>query len=394
MSHIWKERFRFLPMLIKLLIAKILPKKEPNTWIICERGTDARDNGYHFTKWCTNEHPEQKIAYIITKDSTDRKRIEDLNCEIINYGSFRHYQALASARILISTHVFGYAPHKYYFAKLDKKFPNLIPGKKVCLQHGIFTSDIPSAHKEEAGTDLNFFGTEMTYEECKIFGYNNDEMICAGLCRYDKLRTAPKPKKQILVMPTWRQWLKYGETSKSIPDIENSEYIHKWKEFLTDPELETLLAKNNLTLIFYPHYEMQSDINLMAKPTKHIKLAKIEDNDVQELLIESALLITDYSSVQYDFAFMNKPIILYQFDRDRFYKEHYSKKFYNGHDIFGPITQTKQELINATRNTIETNFTTDPKYTTLKTKFFTGIPDNCCETTYKAIHDLDQKNRK
>src|SRR6185437_10470438 len=40
--------------------------------------------------------------------------------------------------------------------------------------------------------------------------------------------------------------------------------------------------------------------------------------DVQRLMKESAVLVTDYSSVGFDFSFLHRPVLYYQFDQERF----------------------------------------------------------------------------
>ena len=40
-------------------------EKYKDAWLICERGTEARDNGYWMFKYIREKHPEQKIYYII-----------------------------------------------------------------------------------------------------------------------------------------------------------------------------------------------------------------------------------------------------------------------------------------------------------------------------------------
>ena len=45
--------------------------------------------------------------------------------------------------------------------------------------------------------------------------------------------------------------------------------------------------------------------------------------DYQKILIKSSLLITDYSSVFFDFSYMKKPIIYTQFDYELHRKVHY-----------------------------------------------------------------------
>ena len=43
-------------------IAKVLFPKYRGVWIVSERGSDARDNGYHFFKYIRENHPEIKVC--------------------------------------------------------------------------------------------------------------------------------------------------------------------------------------------------------------------------------------------------------------------------------------------------------------------------------------------
>lgn len=45
--------------------------RNKSIWLISERGTDARDNGYHFFRYLREKHPEIECYYVITKDSPD-----------------------------------------------------------------------------------------------------------------------------------------------------------------------------------------------------------------------------------------------------------------------------------------------------------------------------------
>ena len=54
-----------------------------------------------------------------------------------------------------------------------------------------------------------------------------------------------------------------------------------------------------------------------------------ENYDVQKLMIECDMMITDYSSVQFDFAYMKKPILLYQFDREAYQSGHQGKGYFD-----------------------------------------------------------------
>ena len=57
---------------------------QENIWLVGEKKTEARDNGYHFFKYLRLNHPEIKAVYAISKDSVDRKKVADLG-EVVDY---------------------------------------------------------------------------------------------------------------------------------------------------------------------------------------------------------------------------------------------------------------------------------------------------------------------
>ena len=69
-----------------------------------------------------------------------------------------------------------------------------------------------------------------------------------------------------------------------------------------------------------------------------ILILNIKDTDIQKLLIEGTILITDFSSLHTDFAFMNKKIIYYQYDEKDYKEKHIDKgilHFCFENDVFG-----------------------------------------------------------
>ena len=57
------------------------------------------------------------------------------------------------------------------------------------------------------------------------------------------------------------------------------------------------------------------------------------------------ILITDYSSVAFDFAYMKKPIIYYQFDSDKYYNNHYPRGYFKyNKDGFGNVVYSQNNL--------------------------------------------------
>ena len=77
-----------------------------------------------------------------------------------------------------------------------------------------------------------------------------------------------------------------------------------------------MLERWDYELLFYPHYETQKYLNLFSVPSPRVKFVSFESASVQQLLIDAALLLTDSSSVSFDFGYMYKPVVYYHFQED------------------------------------------------------------------------------
>ena len=113
------------------------------------------------------------------------------------------------------------------------------------------------------------------------------------------------------------------------------------------------------------------------------------DYDVQTLLMESSMLITDYSSVYFDFAYMKKPILYYQFDYDRYRKGQYQEGYYSyERDGFGLVVRDELTLIEEIEKIVKNNFTFEEKYSNRVDDFFEFRDNKNCLRTYDAISKM------
>ena len=201
------------------------------------------------------------------------------------------------------------------------------------LQHGVIINDLPFLHCNNTNMYKFSVSTHQEYKFVKEkFGYPEGTICLTGLCRFDGLFNAVADKKQILVMPTWRQWIAKGVETKEIEGSEEfveTNYFKNWQKVVQSEKLNELLLKYNKTLIFYPHRNMQKYISEFKTSSKNIIIANSKEYDVQELLKTSALLVTDYSSVFFDFAYMKKPVVFYQFDEKQFRKHQYEEGYFD-----------------------------------------------------------------
>ena len=88
--------------------------------------------------------------------------------------------------------------------------------------------------------------------------------------------------------------------------------------------------------------------------------------DVNDLYIISDMLITDYSSVFFDYANLKRPIIFYMYDYED-YKENARDFYLDQNELPGPIAKTQDELVKAIEDTIM--FIPDARYSMFNQKF-------------------------
>lgn len=296
--------------------AMVLPQnpeeKDENIWLLGERTNTAQDNGIVMFDWL-QENTGIDAYYVIDEESPDYARLQN-NPNVLIFGSERHFEIAIKAKVLLCTHDFEnilpYKPARGFFG-----YEHTI---KVFLQHGVLGRKNVEYHKKYYDLPFDIFIVSSEAEKHEVvmhkMGYEEDEVAVTGLARFDRLVQRDKPK-DILLMPTWRDWINTDEQFLS------SEYYFAYSNLIQNPKLHTLLEENDINLNFYPHYRAQNyfetEVNSLHDRVKFIPLGS---DTVQSLLIDHALLITDYSSVSFDFSLLNKPVIFYHFDVERFFR--------------------------------------------------------------------------
>lgn len=369
----------------------LLRKKRKDIWLICEDKMEARDNGYYLYEYICKKHPEVDVVYAIDFKSADYLKVKNIGREVIPYGGYTHWKYYMAAKKNISSQKGG-KPNAAVCYLLEVY--GIWKNKRAFLQHGI-TKDKPDFLLYE-NSKINLFvcGAQKEYDYIKkTFGYPEGYVKYLGLARFDNLHNINVNNKQILVMPTWRNWIANPSVdSKKIESIDsftNTNYYKCWIEFLNDMEIHTMLEKNDLEMIFYPHRNMQKFLEYFTTSSNRIKIADWRNYDVAQLLKESAYLITDYSSVFMDFAYMRKPMLYYQFDYDTFRKWQYDEGYFSyENDGFGNVCYNLSEVKKELSLAIENNFVCVEKYLTREMEFFNLYDQNNCERNFEAIKEM------
>lgn len=377
MNSLTKYRIKQLLTFFFTCFFRLFSVRKKNFWLVFERGVDARDNGYYLYKYLKKNCPEIKVYFLISRDSPDRYKIEKE--DIVDYFSIKACWFIANAKKIVSSHYWSVMSQK-----MSKIYNRLFKDTEYCfLQHGVIYNNLVSIHKKNASIDLFFCGAKPEYDYViDNFGFSSDVVKYTGLARYDGLHDF-KVKRQILVMPTWRSNIR---TEKAFL---NSEYFYRWQEFLNSDYLKNIIQLTNTKLIFYVHYEMQRFIKHFNSSIENIVIASFAEYDVQELLKESAVLITDYSSVFFDFAYMRKCLIYYQFDDENFFNNHYKKGYFSKDMAFGDVCFTLTDLTNSLSDVFKNELRISEKYLKRAVDFFPLHDTNNCKRIYDCIMERE-----
>lgn len=319
-------------------------KKDDNVWLIGERTDTAQDNGVQLFKWL-QDNTDIESYYVIDGKSKDYNRINHLN-NVVIFGSKQHFEVAAKANVLISTHdLENILPYK-----TARNFWGYENSVRVFLQHGVLGRKKVEYDKENYDLPFHLFNVSSTSEKYDIvvnqLGYAPEDVGVTGLPRFDNLPLEPKSKvKKILIMPTWRDWL------NSDYAFSNSEYMDQYLELINNKKTEELLEKYNVEINFYPHYRAQEFFKYhLSKNEGKIQYISLGQKTVQELLIEHDILITDYSSISFDFSYMKKPVIFFHFDVEQFFKKGILRPVEE--TFIGSIAYNVNEILNKVENTI------------------------------------------
>ena len=347
-------------------------------WIVSEHGYEARDNGYSFFKYMRKEHPEINCYYAIDFNSLDYLKIKELG-NAIRFGSFKHLLYWCAARYIISSKTQGFCPN-YYLTLLRKKMH--LWGKYVFLQHGITKDDQKFLYKKPSKIDLFICGAKPEYDDIKAhYGYLEKEVAYTGFSRFDDYFDLEK-KNQILVMPTWRRYAEHV-------DFKETEYYKVWNAFIKSAELNDVLVKHNVCLNFYLHPQFKEHIGLFETNSSNIKIIPFDSSDFQQMIRQSKMFITDFSSLAFDFGYMGLPVIYYQYDEVEYFKGHYIKGYFDyRRDGFGPVVASFNEVLRCVKGYLVNDFKVEVNYLENKKRFFPVWDQHNSKRIFEAIRNL------
>jgi len=371
------------------IFRKQLEKKK--IWIGYEKDASAaQDNGYQFFNYCYQNNKKKNYYFVIKPDSPDYQNIKYQDDKILKFMSFKYMLYMYGAELMVSSESKG---HSYDIRIQKGRLHNILKTKPfIFLQHGVIAlKRVDYVFNKRRNKEISLFAVSSDFEKNiihKNFGFDESEIMVTGLTRWDVLedKSIDQEAKKIFVMPTWRSWMDGIQEKEFI----KSNYFKHYKELLESKELNNILTKNNITLHFMLHPKFSEYSDKFVIHGNRIKVHRFGDVKINEMLMESSLLITDYSSVSFEFFYMKKPIIFYQFDREDY--ERYQGTYLDfDKDLFGDSVFDLDNLLKLINYYIHNNYQENTKYICLRSKYFKYVDRNNSKRTFEAVREYEKK---
>ncbi len=211
---------------------------------------------------------------------------------------------------------------------------------------------------------------EFGYPRNDILHYENRDQLAEEIKK--KLRI-PAGKKTILYAPTWRDDEYYGR----------GEYKFALK-------LDLRLLKKELgpdyIVLLRTHYFIADSLDVTGLEDFAVNVSKYDD--ISELYLISDMLITDYSSVFFDYANLKRPILFYTYDLDKY--RDMLRGFYMDieTEVPGPLLFTNEEVVDAIKNIDSITEQYEQKYEEFYDRFCSLEDGHASEKVAKRVFNL------
>lgn len=378
-------------------IAKSLQSEHKKIWLISDRPDSAGDNGEAFFEYLVKNCPAGVVPYfVLSKKSKDYARLSAIG-RVVDPRSQAYKRLFLRADKVISSQANDYVIN--IFGTDQNIFRDLYNFDFVFLQHGVTLHDVASWLHHYA-KNIKTFVTVAQRERASIvegnYGYDEDAVVLTGFPRHDKL--VDRRQKKIIVAPTWRHWLVKDVDPKTLTvpyneEFTDSEFYKFYQALITDPKLNDALEKHGYTAEFLIHPSFNEQIGDFEQTDKFT--LSVPPHNYSQAFSEAALMVTDYSSVAFDFAYLRKPVVYSQFDKEAFYEGHpWGEGYYSfDADGFGPVLGELEDLVDYLVESIERGCELEPLYEQRVNDFFQYQDKNNSQRLLQEIIKYDRNNK-
>lgn len=386
------EAVFYIPRAFYLRIAYYIVKpfyRRP-IWLVSDRGVGAGDNGEALFAYINQQTDcPADVYFVLSKKSKDYERIKSIG-KVIHQESLKYKLKFLLADKIIASHA-DIETTNPFIRQIDH-YVNLFNFDFIFLQHGIIRFDL-SDWLNRFNENIALFITSAQVEYDSIFTnpyyYAKENVFLSGLARYDYLES--NPEGLLMVAPTYRKSLVRMKTDRIgrrmyDPNFKTTYYREFYNNVINDQRIIQTLRKHNMKGEFYLH------------PVFSEQWRDFDENEVFKVMQfpydytsafrRANILVSDYSSVMFDFAYLKKPVLYAQFDRDTFFEgQTYTKSdfFDDREDGYGEVYDDYETLIEGIIETIEQGAEMKRLYRDRVDNFFYKVDKHNSKRIYDAI---------
>lgn len=373
--------------------------KNKKIWLMYDKLYKGGDSCEYLYRYCADKKDGISRYYIIDKNTSDYKRLKKDGLKPVKNRSFKHKMLFLNTDIALITNsnVFpfnGYSMDKSRFIRGLCNFPSM------CLQHGLSVQKCAMAQQRVVdNTQMYFLASEYEYKNLSNHAYNYqdfDILKLTGIGRYDGLIN--NDQKQILLSPTWRMYnampvtTSEGEQRAYNPEFKTTTYYKIYNDLINNKKLIDTAKRTGYKIKYVLHPILSSQVDDFT-PDPYVEVvSSVGDFNYETAFQQSSLMVTDYSGVQFDFAYMRKPLVYFHPSQ---LPAHYEDGgFFYDTMGFGEICTESDELVDLLCEYMENNCQMKEKYLKRVEDFYKFDDHNNCERIYKEILSYQQQVNK
>lgn len=394
------QKRRFDVAHLRLVSLPRFQKKQADAgriWLVSDRVDNAGDNGEVFFRYlCAHTPPGVRPVFMIGKNADEavKKRLKATG-EVIYAEDKRYPLFFLSAEKVISSGAGEFTINPFWENR--KYYQDLMTADFYYLQHGVACADL-SAWLNRFNKNIHRFFTSGERERQSVitgnYGYRAEQVLLTGQARFDALYE--NTKKQLLVLPTWRRSIRaaYDEKTSSVyfDAFKDTAYFQFYNGLINHERLLAAMRQYGYTGLFCLHpIFMKQYIDFEQNDVFRVNEGYIDYNQV---FAESAVMVTDYSSVLFDFAYLRKPVVYAQFDKEQFFADQiYDEGYFSyENDGFGPVCYDLESTVDALIQLMEQNCDEPALYKERVDAFFAfNDKENAKRILEAIIHEKHNK---
>ncbi|MEN9823689.1 MAG: hypothetical protein RLZ04_2115, partial [Actinomycetota bacterium] len=322
-------------------------EKWRGSWLLADLVDRADDNAEALYRFLMTHGVGHRIAYLLDRDSSDWERLERDGFDLVAAGSPEHFVAHANCELLIGSHSHGQVRTPFGEAAMA----GLVRHEFVFLQHGVIHHDL-SGWLNRRKVRMMITSTRREHESIVAAGSSYELSECevkmTGLPRHDVLLSDCGQPDVVLFAPTWRRYLfdpqrDFGHEPERIKAARESCAVAEWNELMHYRPLLDLCERKGLRIVLAMHPNLAPIAEAFEVPSGVLALADFMDGRYATALSHCAALVTDYSSISFDAALLNRPVVYLHPDHRAFFGGGHTVArgyFDYERDGFGPVTET------------------------------------------------------